>query len=163
MYKPLKFKAKIEIIGINPFVGLPEQVLGQIFKQSGKEKGHIPVRGTVNGLAYKQTLVKYRGEWRLYINTTMLKNSPRRIGENIEITVAFDPEKREIKTHPKFARALDDNPEAKTVFEALPASRKHEIVRYLASLKTETSVDRNIARAIAFLTGKDRFVGRDTP
>ncbi|MDR0560823.1 MAG: DUF1905 domain-containing protein, partial [Prevotellaceae bacterium] len=71
-----KFKAIIEIIGINPFVYIPENILENIFKQAEKNKGFIPVNGTVNNNPYKQTLVKYKGSWRLYINTTILKNSP---------------------------------------------------------------------------------------
>ncbi len=62
------FKAKIEIIGINPFVFLPARVLKAIFIQAGKEKGPIPVRGTIDGHPYIQTLVMYSGAWRLYIN-----------------------------------------------------------------------------------------------
>ena len=85
--KAQKFKARIEIIGINPFVFVPAKILAEIFKQSGKNKGQIPVRGSVNRKAYKQTLVRYSGDWRLYINTTMLKDSPKRIGEIIEITI----------------------------------------------------------------------------
>jgi hypothetical protein len=77
-----KFQATIDIIGINPFVFIPENILKDIFKQAGKEKGPIPVKGTINAKPYKQTLVKFKGYWRLYINTTMLKNSPNRIGNN---------------------------------------------------------------------------------
>lgn len=40
-----KFRARIEIIGINPFVFTPENILEEIFRQSGKDKGHIPVCG----------------------------------------------------------------------------------------------------------------------
>ncbi|MBO9618863.1 MAG: YdeI/OmpD-associated family protein [Niabella sp.] len=151
------------IIGINPFVFLPEPVLKSIFKQAAKEKGHIQVRGTVNGNAFRQTLVKYSGEWRLYINTIMLKNSPKRIGETIEITIAFDPEERTIAPHPKLVKALNEHPEAQKIFNNLAPSKQFEIVRYIASLKTETSVDKNIIRAIDFLSGKGRFVGRDRP
>jgi hypothetical protein len=38
-----------------------------------------------------------------------------------------------------------------------------EIVRYLANLKTEKALDTNIDKAINFLLGKERFVGRDKP
>lgn len=155
------FKAKIEIIGINPFVFVPEKILIAIFRQAGKEKGHIPVCGTVNRKPYKQTLVKYSGEWRFYINTTMLKDSPKRIGEMIEVTIRHDPEERTIEPHPAFTKALKLNKEAKKVFEGLPASRQKEIVRYIAALKTEESVKKNIDRAMGFLTGSNRFVGRD--
>lgn len=158
-----QFKAAIDKIGINPFVFVPDNVLKAIFKQGGKDKGHIPICGTINGNAFKQTLVKYSGHWRLYINTTMLKDSPKRIGETVTIAVAFDPTDRVIEAHPKLVKALEEKPAAKEVFDSLPPSRQKEIVRYISQLKTESSVDKNVSRAIAFLLGKDRFIGRDRP
>ncbi len=157
------FNAQIEIIGVNPYVLLPDEVLAAIFKQAGKDKGNIPIRGTINETIFKQTLVKYCGAWRLYINTIMLKNSPKRIGEMVELSVEFDPEERTIKPHPKFVQALQANEKAATSFDSLRPSLKHEIVRYLASLKTESSVDRNVIKAISFLVGEGRFIGRDRP
>lgn len=158
----IKFKAAIHIIGINPFVFVPAKILKAIFIQAGKDKGHIPIKGAINSKPYKQTLVRYSGEWRLYINTTMLKKSPKRIGELVEITVSFDSESREIEMPPAFAKALKANKEAALVFEKLTPSRKKEIVRYLANLKTTESLERNIVKAIRFLTGKEKFAGRET-
>ena len=158
-----KFKAKLEIIGINPFVFVPDVILNELFGQVGKDKGPIPISGSVNGEKYIQTLVKYRGEWRLYVNTRMLKNSPDRIGEMLEVTVAFDPSERTVEPHPKLLKALQENPEAKKVFDALPTSRRREIIKYISFLKTEKSIEKNVARAIGFLLGKERFIGRDRP
>jgi len=93
----------------------------------------------------------------------MLKNSPKRIGEQIEITIAFNPEKREIVSHPKLLAALKKNKDARLVFENLRPSLQLEIIRYISALKTEESVDRNVTRAIDFLCGKGRFIGRDNP
>src|ERR1700745_1811446 len=127
-----KFKANIEIIGINPFVFVPDRVLKNIFKQADKDKGPIPIRGTINDNPYRQTLVKYRDAWRLYINNSMLKNSPKRIGETVVIAVEFDPVNRNIKPHPKLVKALKENKEAKKIFDNLPPSRQNEIVRYIS-------------------------------
>lgn len=157
------FSAEIKIIGINPFVFVHEDILIEIFKQAGAEKGPIPICGKINGNNYKQTLVRYSGEWRLYINTSMLKNSPKRIGEMVEISVKFDPESREIKAPESFITALDENLKAKQIFDGLIASRKLEVIRYLANLKTEESLKKNIKRAINFLNGNERFIGRDKP
>jgi hypothetical protein len=157
------FQAELKIIGINPYVEVPETVLAAIFKQAGKEKGKIPIRGTVNNVPYTQTLVKFKGEWRLYINTKMLKDSPKKIGATIAVIVQFDPSNRAITPHPKLVKSLEKNKKAKAVFDKLRPSLQHEIVRYIANLKTEASIDKNITRAIDFLLGKDRFVGRDHP
>jgi hypothetical protein len=157
------FSAKIEIIGVNPFVFVPAKILQQIFNLAGKTKGHIPIKGTINRKEYKQTLVKYQGEWRLYVNTTMLKDSPKRIGEAITLTVQFDPESREVVPHTNFVQALAKNKAAKVVFEQLSPSRQLEIVRYISKLKTEEARAKNIQRAIDFLLGKERFIGRDKP
>lgn len=155
-----KFKAKIDIIGINPFVFIPERILKKVFKQANKEKGHIPVHGNINDIPYKQTLVKYSGDWRLYINTAMLKNSPKRIGETIDITIKYDPVKREIELHPLLAKAFIENKEVKKKFDTLSSSRQNEIKRYIANLKTEESIIRNISKVISHLTGKEAFAGR---
>lgn len=161
--KTHRFKADLKRVGINPFVSVPVPILNALFKQAGKDKGPIPICGVVNGTPYVQTLVRYRGEWRLYVNTAMVKDSPKRIGESFEFTVAFDPTSRDIAPHPKLVRALENNPTAKRVFESLPASRQKEIVKYISFLKTEASVDKNVTRAINFLLGSGRFIGRDSP
>jgi hypothetical protein len=158
-----KFKAELQLIGVNPFVFVPDEVLRDIFRQSNKVKGAIPIRGTINGIPYKQTLVRFKGDWRLYINMKMLKNSPKRIGETIELSIEFDPIKRIIEPHPTFVKALKENIVAETIFDSLRTSLKHEIVRYISSLKTEESVNKNVPKAISFLLGKGRFVGRDKP
>ncbi len=155
------FKAEIQIIGINPFVFVPDKILSAIFKEAGKDKGHIPVCGTINSNNFQQTLVRYSGEWRLYINTTMLKDSPKRIGETIAISLSVDPSDRTIKPHPQLLKALAADKKAQDVFEQLPPSRQKEIVRYIGSLKTEESITRNIAKAIGFLNGENNFVGRE--
>jgi hypothetical protein len=157
------FQAEIKIIGINPYVSVPEKILGSIFKQAGKEKGKIPVRGAVNKLPYTQTLVKYKAEWRLYINTKMLKDSPKKIGSIIKVSIEFDPADRTLTPHPKLTTTLNKNKKAKAVFDKLRPSLQHEIVRYIANLKTEASIDKNVIKAINFLLGKERFIGRDKP
>ncbi|UFH32613.1 hypothetical protein LNP04_02555 [Chryseobacterium sp. C-71] len=41
------FTAKLEIIGINPFVFVPEEILNKIFEKAGKNKSPIPVKGFI--------------------------------------------------------------------------------------------------------------------
>jgi hypothetical protein len=157
------FKVQLDLIGINPFVFVPEAILSNLFKDAGKDKGHIPVCGMVNGKPYEQTLLRYQGEWRLYINTTMLPNSPKKIGEIIEVSIEFDRRDRTPHPHPELTKALSQNKEAEAVFKALPPSKRKEIVRYISNLKTAETREKNIKLAVGFLLGKNRFMARDKP
>jgi len=158
-----KFSTRIRIIGINPYVIPSQNSLQLIFVQSGKKSGPIPIRGTVNGKPFIQTLVKYSGKWRLYLNTPMRKGAGVDVGDMAHVRFAFDPKSRTIRMHSTLKNALQKNKKAQRVFNALPPSRKKEIVRYIASLKSIAAVERNVIRAIRFLSGKGRFVGRDDP
>jgi hypothetical protein len=155
------FKAIIGIIGINPFVFVPEDVLAFIFHQSGKSKGAIPVKGTIDGHPFIQTLVRYSNAWRLYINTPMLQASGKKVGDEVSIILGYDKVERIVPMHPKLKKALKESKEAKSVFDKLSPSLQKEIKRYIHHLKTETAIDKNVAKAIGFLIGKERFIGRD--
>lgn len=158
-----KFTDKIKIIGVNPYVLPPEDILNSIFKVAKKDKGPIQIRGTLNGHSFIQTLVKYSGKWRLYLNTPMRKAAKIDVGDLANFEIEFDPEIRTIAMHPKLQAALESNSKAKEVFNRQSPSKQKEIVRYISFLKNEASVDKNVKRAIEFLTGNARFVGRDKP
>jgi hypothetical protein len=157
------FSAKIYKLGINPYVLLPAAVLKKIFQDAGKERGNIPVKLKINEQIFIQSLVKYNGKWRLYLNTPMRKIAGKDVGDTIEIDIEFDAAERITPMHPKLEKALHQNKKAKKVFEQLPPSRQKEILRYINFLKSEESINRNIKRAINFLLGKERFIGRNRP
>ena len=157
------FSAKIFIIGINPYVLVPAAVLAALFKEAGKDKGHIPIKGTINGNPFTQTLVKYSGKWRLYLNTPMRQASNSDVGGTVAMQIQFDPADRTVPIHPKLKAALQKNKPANKIYSSLAPSMQKEICRYIYALKTDESIERNIKKAINFLLGKERFIGRDKP
>jgi hypothetical protein len=146
------FIGKIYKLGINPVIDPPDDVLQAVFEQAGRSRGPIPVRGKVNGAEFVQTLVKYRGAWRLYINGPMLAASGSRAGDNAHIEIEFDDAPREIPVPQRFADALANHERAKAAFDELSPSRQKEILKYLGYLKTEASLDRNIEKVIRQLS-----------
>ncbi|MCH5717108.1 YdeI/OmpD-associated family protein [Niabella hibiscisoli] len=94
----------------------------------------------------------------------MLANSPQRIGEKLKVTIACNhATPPEIKVPEVFEQALKKDKEAKVVYEQLAPYLRKEINRYLSGLKTQESISKNTIRAINFLKGKERFIGRDKP
>lgn len=149
-----EFAATIEKIGINPFVEPPTEVLNAIFIAAGRVKGPIRVKGTINGHDLRQTLVRYKGGWRLYINGGMCRSAGVQVGDPVRIDLEFDPEPCADLEPEMLTAALDADPTARKAFEALMPSRRRDIIRYLASLKTDEAVTRNIAKVMKQLTEK---------
>lgn len=150
-----RFTSVIYKLGINPVVDPPERVLAKLFEQAGRSKGPIPVCGKLNGADFIQTLVKYSGSWRLYINGEMLKDSKLEVGEKATVEIEYDPRPRTVPMPEALRADLENDEKANAAFEALPPSRRKEILRYLGALKTESSLRKNVDRFIRHLRGED--------
>ena len=149
-----KFTSQIYKIGINPVVDPPVRVLTEIFARAGRSKGPIPVCGKLNGAAFVQTLVRYGGVWRLYINAGMLKDSGLKVGDNAKVEIDFDPRAREVPTPRALADRLRKDKDARRTFNNLSPSRRKEILRYIGSLKSQAAIDKNVDRIISHLRGE---------
>ena len=147
----VKFSATIYKIGINPVVDPPDKILDAIFKQAGRSKGPIPVRGKLNGAEFVQTLVKYKGAWRLYINGPMLKDSGLAVPDTAKIEIEFDPRSRDVALPKELETALKRDKKASEVYESLSPSRRKEISKYIGSLRTPEAVAKNVERVIRHL------------
>jgi hypothetical protein len=88
------FEAEIRIIGVNPYVLLPAATLQKIFAHAGRDKGPIPVRGALDGHSFIQTLVKFAGAWRLYLNGPMLRACSKGVGDHVRVRIAYDLKER---------------------------------------------------------------------
>lgn len=161
----LVFEAEVELIGVNPYVELPAAVLVELMQQAGKQKGPIPVRGVLHkgkmSAAFLQTVVLFSGLWRLYLNNPMRKGTNSDVGDHVKVELEFDPVPRDIAVPDLFVQALAQHPQQKQAFEALPAYRQKEIVRYLANLKQQETLEKNVAKVLDHLAGRARFAGRD--
>jgi hypothetical protein len=154
------FFATIGIIGINPFVFVPDKILKILFEQAGKDKGKIAVKMTIDGHSFTQTLVKYAGHWRLYLNMPMRKAAGKEVGDKARFELEYNPVKQTVAVPPALQEALDKDTKAAKAFSALSPSRQLEIKRYINNLKTEESIKKNVTKVLGFLNGNDRFAGR---
>jgi len=149
-----RFLNAIYKIGINPVVDPPDSVMKIIFAQAGRSRGPIAVCGKLNGAEFVQTLVKYKGAWRLYINGPMLKSSGLKVGDVAKVDIEFDPRPRQVPIPPALADGLGKDKKARAAFDKLAPSRQKEIFRYIGSMKTQESIDRNVSRILSHLRGE---------
>lgn len=150
----MQFTATVYIIDINPYVLLPDAVLTYLQKASNKMSGPFPVKGTLQGKSFQQTVVKFRGAWRLYLNTPMREASHVDVGDTVTVTLTLDSEPRITPMPKSLSLALAANPIAHAAFNKLPPYRQKEIKRYINALKSKESITRNIEKVMRYLTGR---------
>ncbi len=89
------------------------------------KRGHVPVKGSVNGFPIRATLVPTGGgRHRLYINGEMRKGAGVGVGDEIMVTLKPDSGPRVTPIPEAFRKALEANKKAKQAFEKLPPSQR---------------------------------------
>ena len=149
------FKAKIAIIGVNPYVTPPQAALEALFKAAKRSTSPIPIRGRIERTAFTQNLVRYQGAWRLYLNTPMCRGAAKDVGDNASFQIELDPKPPVTPMPPALKAALASDANAKAAFEALTPSRRKEIQRYLNHLKSAVTLEKNLGHVMDYLRGKE--------
>jgi len=149
------FSATVWKIDINPYVKVPDRIVRKLHQDAKKETGPIPVTGKLQGKAFLATVVRFRGMWRLYLNTSMRPAASVEVGDKVTVGVRLDQTPRTEPSPRKFTLALSQNKKAKEAFQKLVPYRRKEILRYLNNLKQPETLERNIGKVIQFLQGKE--------
>jgi hypothetical protein len=53
-------------------------------------KGRVPVKGTINGFAFRGTLMPYGGRHLLTVNKTLQSGARAQAGSEVEIVIEYD-------------------------------------------------------------------------
>lgn len=162
----MKFRAKIERRGINPYV-LVSAARARRIKAGWKKP--LPVLVQVNGRpdpAWRINMMPVGdGSFYLYLDGVVRTASGTDVGDTVNVSLAFDPAYRsgpQDDMLPEFAARLDEDAGIGERWDGLAPSLQKEILRYLANLKSDAARQRNIDRAIGVLGGaKARFLARD--
>lgn len=162
----LRFSAAIRIRGVNPYVEVSARRAGQVQRDWRRP---MPVRVRVNGRPARtpwriNMMPAGDGSFYLYLHNSVREASATRVGDRVTVELEFDHAYRNGPQHrmPRwFSAALSANPQAKVNWNRLIPSRRKEILRYFASLKSDEAKQRNLALALTALSGAPaRFMGR---
>jgi len=145
---PHVFAAKIYKLWLIRFVDVPKE----ISRALGPAKERIPVCGTVEGLPLRTTLVPSgNGRHRLAIHGDIYRKLRIDAGAVIEISLELDEESREPVLPPSLIAALKFSKVAAREFRAMTTALRRQIVRYITSAKSESTIERRVAKFILHL------------
>jgi Bacteriocin-protection, YdeI or OmpD-Associated/Domain of unknown function (DUF1905) len=160
-----RFYAAIEVRGINPYVHVECETTNRL--KAGWRRP-MPVLVRVNGRPKKPWRVNLMprgdGSFYLYLHGSVRKVSGTKVGDRVMVELSFDDSYRAGAGYAMpswFGAALRTNRRAKEAWNALIPSRKKDILRYFATLKSPEARARNLRRAMEVLSGSQaRFMAR---
>jgi hypothetical protein len=114
-------------------------------------KGRVPVRGTINGVAYRSSILP-RGDGTHYmaVNQTIRAAAGAGIGDTVKVVMEPDTARRTVTIPPNLKRALAAAAQDKT-FAALSYSHRKELVDWIAQAKRPETRARRIEKCLNML------------
>jgi hypothetical protein len=142
------FVGRIYRVGIIRYVDVPAVVS----KALGTEQANLPVRGTVEGVPVRTTLVS-RGNrcHRMAIHGEIRKKLRVDTGAVLEIAIERDEESREPALPPALVVTLRQSPRAQAMFKGMTTALRRQIVRNITSVKSQEALERRVAKVVARL------------
>lgn len=129
------------------FVVVPPEVA----EAAGLKYG-VRVRGQVNGVAYRSSLMMYSGVFHMGVHKATIAAAKVATGDDVDVTIEVDDQPLPTDTVPKdFARAMKASKTASAGWALTSPSHKREHVKAITEAKKPETRERRIAAAIEML------------
>lgn len=115
--------------------------------------GLTPVRGTINGFAFRSSVAPMGGgKHYMVVNKQMREGAGVKGGEMITVVMERDDEPRTVEVPKDFAAALRKNKQAQAKWDKLSYTYRKEHVKAIEEAKKPETRTRRIEKAIAQLS-----------
>jgi hypothetical protein len=143
----MRFRTTLELAG-KTATGF--RVPAEIVAALGTSK-RPPVRVTINGHTYRNTVAVYGGVFMLGVSAENREAAGVQAGDELDVDIELDTAPREVNIPPDFADALDADADARRAFDRLSYSHKQQHILAIEQAKTAETRQRRIAKAITGL------------
>jgi len=143
----MRFRATLELAG-KTATGF--RVPAEVVAALGTSK-RPPVRVTINGYTYRNTVAVYGGVFMLGVSAEHRAAAGVQAGDELDVDIELDTAPREVTVPPDFADALDADAEARRCFDRLSYSHKQRHILAIEQAKTVETRQRRIAKAVSDL------------
>jgi Domain of unknown function (DUF1905)/Bacteriocin-protection, YdeI or OmpD-Associated len=145
-----RFRAKVLLAG-KTATGV--EVPAKVVEALGSSRRPL-VRVTINGHTYRNAIAVMGGKYMLGISSDVREAARVKAGDQIDVDVELDTEKREVEVPPELKKALTRDAATRKYFESLSYSKKVALVNPIANGKTAETRERNLAKAMAALRAR---------
>jgi hypothetical protein len=117
----------------------------------GEGAKRFPVAATINGHTWRTTVTRMGGEFLLGLNKEVRQAAGVEAGDTVDVRIELDTAPREVEVPEALATALQGDPEAREIYDALAFTHRKEYARWIAEAKKEDTRERRVAQALEML------------
>jgi len=110
-----------------------------------------PVRATINGYTWRSTIAVMGGEYWLGVSNDVRAQAGVEAGQEVDLELEVDTEKREVVVPADFAAALDGDPGARAFFDGLSYSNRRVFTLSVEGTNNPETKARRVEKAIALM------------
>ena len=115
-------------------------------------KARVPVKGTMNGFAFRSSLMPEGcGSHFMMVNKDLQKGARAAVGDLVRVVVELDESPRTVRVPTDLRKALSMAPSAQGAFRELSYSRRKEFVDWIRDAKTAEMRSRRVRGTIDML------------
>jgi hypothetical protein len=152
----LEFRAKIQgkeagvVAAITPPVDVPETF---------GTRARVPIRGTINGFAFRSSLMPCGGRHMMPVNKTLCQGAGVKPGDIVDVVMERDEAERTVEAPPQLKKEFAKNKKALARWETLSFSHKKEMAISIREAKQEETRTRRLAKIMRVLTTGAKWTG----
>ena len=153
--KKLEFTVKLEGKGTSvAWLNAPFDVV-KVFGT----RARVPVRGTINGFAFRSSLMPMGGCHGMAINRTMRDGAGVKPGDTVSVVMERDEGERIVEAPPLLKKELAKNNAAQANWQKLSFTNQKEIALSIRGAKQEETRLRRLAKTMDILKTGKKWMG----
>ena len=143
----MRFRAEVRATGKNT-TGIP--VTPEIVEALGRGK-RPPVRITINGYSYRNTVASMNGEYMLSVSKEVREKAGISAGEEVDVVLELDDAPRTVEVPPDLDEALRGVADARAFFAGLSYSKQRWFVDWIEQARKAEIRQGRVEKAVEML------------
>lgn len=154
--KKLRFQAKIQgrEAGVVAAIAPPVDVIEYF-----GTRARVPVRGTINGFAFRSSLMPCGNARMMPVNQTLCRGAGVQPGDLVDVVMERDSEERTVAAPPELEKELAKSRKAQDRWEELAFTHKKEMANSISGAKQEETRKRRLEKVMAVLKTGAKWTG----
>jgi hypothetical protein len=129
-----------------------------VYKTFGT-RGRVAVRGTVNGFAFRSSLMPMGGCHMIAVNRTMRAGAKAKAGDVVDVVLERDDEERTVEVPTLLAKELAKSETAAANWDKHSYTNRKEMARSITDVKQEETRLRRLAKVMDVLKNGKKWTG----